>query len=256
MVSGAVARGRARRPRRRARAIASESACEALRELWHAGRDGRSARLFRPCALSRASSAASRASSRRATRRSSGRRRTSTADSRQSATSPAGTPATCSPGADVLRHGGLGADDGARAQPHVTGGAGLSGHHHAVLEHRAAGDADLRGEQHVPADLARRARPARDCRSSCRRRCASRRPPGRSIVEFAPISTSSSITTRPTCGIFSCVPSGRRAKPKPSLPMTAPFCSTTRCADRDALANRRRARASRSRRRCTRRRRS
>ena len=51
---------------------------------------------------------------------------------------------------------------------------------------------------------------------------------GRSIVVFAPISTSSSTTTPPACGILWCVPSGVRAKPKPSLPMTAPSCTTTR----------------------------
>ena len=48
----------------------------------------------------------------------------------------------------------------------------------------------------------RRARPARGCRSSCRRRSASRRRPADRPSSCAPISTSSSITTRPTCGIF------------------------------------------------------
>ena len=51
---------------------------------------------------------------------------------------------------------------------------------------------------------------------------------GRSIVVFAPISTSSSITTPPTCGILWCVPSAWWAKPNPSLPMTAPSWMTTR----------------------------
>ena len=51
---------------------------------------------------------------------------------------------------------------------------------------------------------------------------------GRSIATCAPISTSSSMTTPPTCGIFRCVPSGRSANPNPSLPITAAFCNTTR----------------------------
>ena len=57
---------------------------------------------------------------------------------------------------------------------------------------------------------------------------------GRSMVVLAPISTSSSITTGPTCGIFSWVPSARCAKPKPSAPMTAPSWTTTRAPRRHA----------------------
>ena len=49
----------------------------------------------------------------------------------------------------------------------------------------------------------------------------------RSIVVFAPISTSSPITTLPTCGIFCHVPRSG-AKPKPSAPMTAPGCTMQR----------------------------
>ena len=61
---------------------------------------------------------------------------------------------------------------------------------------------------------------------------------GRSMVVLAPISTSSSMTTGPTCGIFSWVPSARCAKPKPSAPMTAPSWTTTRAPRRQRLANR------------------
>ncbi|MPN59003.1 hypothetical protein SDC9_206720 [bioreactor metagenome] len=43
----------------------------------------------------------------------------------------------------------------------------------------------------------------------------------RSIVVFEPISTSSSITTFPVCGIFLYVPSSDGANPKPSEPITA-----------------------------------
>ena len=60
---------------------------------------------------------------------------------------------------------------------------------------------------------------------------------GRSTVVFAPISTSSSITTGACCGIFSWLPSARVANPYPSLPITAPFCTMTRGADRAAFAD-------------------
>ena len=49
----------------------------------------------------------------------------------------------------------------------------------------------------------------------------------RSIVVFAPISTSSPISTVPTCGIFR-YPCGVGANPKPSLPITQPACRSTR----------------------------
>ncbi len=49
----------------------------------------------------------------------------------------------------------------------------------------------------------------------------------RSMHVFAPISTSSPSSTLPICGIFTSRPS-RNAQPKPSLPITAPACSTTR----------------------------
>jgi hypothetical protein len=44
----------------------------------------------------------------------------------------------------------------------------------------------------------------------------------RSIAQLAPISTSSSITTLPICGIF-LPPPGPTAKRKPSLPITVPL---------------------------------
>src|SRR6202051_1016644 len=49
----------------------------------------------------------------------------------------------------------------------------------------------------------------------------------RSIVVFAPISTSSPIWTLPTCGTFTQVPASG-AKPKPSAPTTAPACRMQR----------------------------
>ena len=72
---------------------------------------------------------------------------------------------------------------------------------------------------------------------------------GRSIVVFAPISTSSSMTTPPICGILWWVPSGRRAKPKPSLPIDGAVLQHDAVADADALADRDARRAARSRRR-------
>ena len=48
-----------------------------------------------------------------------------------------------------------------------------------------------------------------------------------SMVVFAPISTSSSISTVPTWGIFRN-PSAVGANPNPSLPMTHPACRITR----------------------------
>ena len=49
----------------------------------------------------------------------------------------------------------------------------------------------------------------------------------RSIVTFAPISTSSSILRLPTWGILRCFPPDV-ANPNPSLPSTAPLCTMTR----------------------------
>ena len=46
------------------------------------------------------------------------------------------------------------------------------------------------------------------------------------------------MTTSACCGILRCVPSGCLTKPKPSLPITAPSCTTTRWPIDDALANR------------------
>ena len=77
---------------------------------------------------------------------------------------------------------------------------------------RAAGDADLRRQQHV---CGRSSTPCAICtRLSIFVPAPIRVSPtaGRSIVEFAPISTSSSMTTPPICGIFWCVPSGVAAR--------------------------------------------
>ena len=58
------------------------------------------------------------------------------------------------------------------------------------------------------------------------------------MVVLAPISTSSSMTTVATCGIFSCVPSSRCANPNPSLPIDGAVLDDAARADDDALANR------------------
>src|SRR5207302_417159 len=50
----------------------------------------------------------------------------------------------------------------------------------------------------------------------------------RSTVVLAPISTSSSMTTRPIWGMWMCRRSASCAYPNPSLPTTAPLCTTTR----------------------------
>src|SRR6185437_9940162 len=56
----------------------------------------------------------------------------------------------------------------------------------------------------------------------------------RSMVVFAPISTSSPISSFPICGNFSCRPLlGSRTYPNPSLPSTAPACTITRFPTRE-----------------------
>ena len=74
---------------------------------------------------------------------------------------------------------------------------------------------------------ARCARSGTGCRSSFRSPIDVTPVCARSMQVFAPISTSSPSSTIPTCGIFTSRPS-RNAQPKPSLPTTAPACSTTR----------------------------
>ena len=193
---------------------------------------------FRSGFTLRASSAASRASS---------------AAAACAARAACGTPPTPSPFAVVDRR--IARDERIRRRPNsvmpvcpaapspiadrqVAADADLAAEHHAVADHGAAGDADLRRQQHVAADHHAVRRSARGCRSSCRALIRVSPTAGRSIVVFAPISTSSSITTGATCGIFSCVPSARCAKPKPSLPTTAPFWMTTRSPIVHALADR------------------
>src|SRR6266446_2723576 len=60
-------------------------------------------------------------------------------------------------------------------------------------------------------------------------------PDPRSIVVLAPISTSSPITTRPSCGTLTGPPASG-AKPKPAWPMRTPGCSTTRAPIRQWLS--------------------
>ena len=93
---------------------------------------------------------------------------------------------------------------------------------------RAPGDADLGAEDRVLADLhvvgdldqVVDPRPPADAGHA-----------GGGAVDrsvLAPISTSSSITTRPICGIFGRAGPSRRRKPKPSSPITAPAWMITR----------------------------
>ena len=148
------------------------------------------------------------------------------------------SPETNAPASTELRHAALRARPRAFADADVAGDADLPRQHHVVLDHGAAGDADLRGEQRRGG---RRVTPWAICtRLSIFVPAPIRVSPtaGRSIVVLAPISTSSSITTSACCGIFRCVPSACGANPNPSLPMTAPSCSDDAVADDDALANR------------------
>ena len=156
-----------------------------------------------------------------------------------------------------------------RVGRHVAGDAGLG-------RRLRRGRQPSHGRSHRPARRAsrrrrrsccRRCRPAPRAASSCRPRtpCAIctrlsilvpgliRVSPtaGRSIVVFAPISTSSSITTVGDLrdllvrAVVAC------AKPKPSLPMTAPSWMTHARADRRRARGWRRARAAGSRARAT-----
>ena len=60
-------------------------------------------------------------------------------------------------------------------------------------------------------------------------------PEPRSIVVLAPISTSSPMITRPSCGTLTG-PFGSGAKPNPAWPMRTPGCSTTRAPIRQWLS--------------------
>ena len=185
--------------------------------------------------------AASRASRSASTRRSSGRRRTSATLSRHSATSPAGMPATCSPVGDVLRHGRLGADARAAAELDVAGRPRLTRHHHVVVEHRAAGDADCAASSTL--------RPIFTPCATCTRlsifvprRCASRRRP----ADRPPCARRSRrrprSTTRPTCGIFWCVPSGAAREAEAVAADDGRVLQDDAIADRDAARESTRAR--------------
>ena len=88
-------------------------------------------------------------------------------------------------------------------------------------------DADLRDHDAMPARAVRCAQSAPDYRSWCLRRSPCRRARrGRSVVP-APISTSSWMITRPSCGILAW-PLRLEAKPKPGWPIWAPGRMMTR----------------------------
>ena len=76
----------------------------------------------------------------------------------------------------------------------------LARQHDAVAQPGAAGDARLAAEDRSAGRAARCGRPGPGCRSWCRRRSRVSPSVARSIVVLAPISTSSSTTTRPICG--------------------------------------------------------
>ena len=93
--------------------------------------------------------------------------------------------------------------------------------HDVVFQDRGTGNAGLRQRSRSRGQGARCARSAPDCRGASRRRSRVSCSEPRSIVVLAPISTSSSSTTRPSCGTLRN-PSPAGTKPKPSWPMRAP----------------------------------
>ena len=108
-------------------------------------------------------------------------------------------------GGHVLGHAGLGADDGPVADVDVIDDADLAGDHDVIARAARAGDAHLADEQVVPADPAVVA----DLHEvvdlgAFADRVAWNVP--RSIVVQAPISTSSPISTWPSCGTLTCRP--------------------------------------------------
>ena len=198
------------------------------------------------------SSSASRRSRSAIVLRSSGSRRKIAEDFSQSRLGTRGIPGDERPGCDGVRDAGLRRRNRARADRDVAGDAHLAGERDVVLELGAAGDADLRGEQHVRPDRSRRG--AICTRLSIFVPAPMRVSPtaGRSIVVLAPISTSSSMTTLADLRDLVVRAVGSRAKPNPSLPMTAAVLQDHAVAELAPARESRRARGSRSRRRCAR----
>ena len=118
------------------------------------------------------------------------------------------------------------------------GDADLAGERDAVLDRRAAGDADLRGEQHVAADRSRRARSAPGCRSCVPAPIRVSPTAGRSIVVFAPISTSSSIDHAADLRDLVVRAVGRPREPEPVAADDGAVLDDDAVADPHALANR------------------
>ena len=129
----------------------------------------------------------------------SGARRVATSRSHSRA-GLAGVPPQCAPAGTSCIDAARRRDLRAFADRDVVREPQLPAQHHEIPERHAAGDAGLRHDARNGGRSGRCARSGRDCRSWCprRSRCrGSRR--GRSCV-LAPISTSSWMMTRPTCG--------------------------------------------------------
>ena len=105
--------------------------------------------------------------------------------------------------------------------------AHLPRQHHVVVDRRAAGDADLRGEQRPAADrhAVRDLHEVVDLGARADARLADRGPIDRRVRADLHVVFDDDVGVLRDLG---CVPSGRLTKPKPSLPMTAPFWTTTR----------------------------
>jgi hypothetical protein len=101
----------------------------------------------------------------------------------------------------LLLDAALPAEDCARFNVHVIGDPYLASDDHAIFYDRASGDTGLRRNDHVFANVyvVADVHQVIDFRAA-RMRVTSSAP--RSIVELAPISTSSSISRRPIWGIF------------------------------------------------------
>ena len=129
-------------------------------------------------------------------------------------------------GGEAFRDARLGGDDDSIADGDMPDDAGLTGEDDVVADARASGDAGLGDDKAVFSDLdvVRNLDEVIDFRSLPMTVLPKR---ARSMVVFAPISTSFSTMTIPRWGILVCLPS-IFSKPNPSPPMTVPEWRMTR----------------------------